>query len=279
MYGLSYAGAFLSAYATRFADHLRAVVIDAGVPTTDPRHSWTWGVDVPPREADVVELDCDRAPACADAQPRAGSALARIAAAVRRHKVTGTVAISGLGTRKVTVDEIDVVGMAFDLLNQGELAAVAQALDRGDKKPLLRLAGEARLFPFEPGDPVFDSAGDNAAAFCNDNDFVWNRTDPIPVRRAKYKDALEEMGWSAFAPFSRHAWTAAWLTDYCLMWPAPDRFTPSVPRGATVTGLPVLILSGDLDTNVPTRTSEELLRVFPDATFVDVAGAAHPAAG
>jgi pimeloyl-ACP methyl ester carboxylesterase len=278
MYGLSYAGAFLSAYATRFPERLRAVVIDAGVPTTDPRHSWTWGMDVPPRIAEVVELDCERAPACEAAQPRAESAVARIAAAVRRHPVSGRVDISGVGIRRVTVDEADVVALAWDLLNEGELAAVAQALDRGDKAPLLRLGGEARLAQFEPGDPVFDSAGDNAAAFCNDNDFVWKRSDPLEVRRAKYRHALAEMGPKAFAPFSRRAWTATYLTSYCLRWPAPDRFTPAVPRGATVTGVPVAILSGDLDTSVPTRTTRELLRVFPEATFVHAAGAAHPAA-
>ena len=93
MYGLSYAGAFLSAYATRYPDRLRSVVVDAGLPATDPRHSWTWGQDIPPAMARVVALDCRRAPACR-AAGRVPSALARLAAAVRRHPVRGTVKVS-----------------------------------------------------------------------------------------------------------------------------------------------------------------------------------------
>ncbi len=279
LYGLSYAGAFLSAYATRFPEHLRAVVIDAGVPTTDPGHAWTWGDDIPPAFAAAVALDCRRAPACDAAQPTAESALARLAAAVRRHPVSGRVGLPGLGVRDVEVDEFDLISIASDLLNQGELAAAATALDRGDNIPLLRLGGELQLAPFEPVDPTVDSAGDNVAAFCNDNDFVWERTDPVKVRKAKYERALRALGPDAFAPFSPQAWTAHFLSDYCLYWPAPDRFTPAIPRGATATGMPVLILSGDLDPLVPTAITQELLRVFPAATFLPVAGAAHPTAG
>ena len=90
LYGLSYAGAFLSAYATRYPEHLRAVVIDAGVPTTDPGHAWTWGEDVPPAFAAAVALDAagrppalppsqqprrrlpDSPPRCADTRSAAG---------------------------------------------------------------------------------------------------------------------------------------------------------------------------------------------------------------
>ncbi|MCW2760127.1 MAG: hypothetical protein JWR85_328 [Marmoricola sp.] len=278
MYGLSYAGTFLSAYATRYPGRLRAVVVDAGTPATDPRHSWTWGQDIPPAMADVVELACLRAPACAAAQPRASSALARLAAAVRRHPVSGTVNVSGLGVRTVKLDEFDLVTVAGDTLNQAELAATAQALKRGDKAPLLRLGGEA-MRPFEPAPSEEDSAGDNVAAFCNDNDFVWDRTDPVAVRQAKYRRALAAKGPGAFAPFSPRAWTEHFLSNYCVFWPAPDRFTPAVPHDRTLTGVPVLILSGDFDTVVPTRTTRELLRVFPKAVFVRIPGAGHPAAG
>jgi pimeloyl-ACP methyl ester carboxylesterase len=279
IYGLSYAGNFLSAYAVRFADHLRAVVIDAGTPSIDPGHTWTWGQDIPPAMAGVTAIDCRRAPACAAAQPRSDSALARLAAALRVHPIEGTVNVSNLGPRKVVADEYGLITVASDILNQGELAAAAQSLDRGDTVPMLRLAGETLLFPFEPADPTEDSAGDNAAVFCNDQDFVWKRTDSVPVRRAKYQTALARLGPRAFAPFSPRSWTRHFLSNYCLLWPAPDRFSPAVPKGATVTGVPTLIMSGDLDTNVPTAITRQLLRVFPDATWLPVAGAAHPSAG
>jgi hypothetical protein len=144
---------------------------------------------------------------------------------------------------------------------------------------LLRLGGDLLLGPSDPGEPTVDSAGDNVAANCNDDDFVWDRSDPIAVRKAKYERALRRMGPTAFAPFSQETWTDHFLTQYCLYWPAPDRFTPAVRPGATATGMPVLILSGDLDPFVPTAVTRELLRIFPAATFLPVAGAAHPTAG
>jgi hypothetical protein len=117
------------------------------------------------------------------------------------------------------------------------------------------------------------------AAFCNDADQVWRRTDPVRVRRDRYRDALQALGPDAFAPYSPTAWTGHFLTDYCMLWPAPDRFTPAIQKGETVTGTPVLILSGDRDPLVPTDITLELLRIFPEAHVLPAAGAAHPAAG
>jgi pimeloyl-ACP methyl ester carboxylesterase len=280
MYGLSYAGTFLSAYATRFPEHLRSVVIDAGTAAVDPRHTWTWGQPIPPAMARGVALDCARAPACAAAQPRARTALARLASAVRRQPIRGIVDVYGLGPQRVVVDERNLIFIAADWLNDGELAAAAQALDRGDTRPLLRLGGDHLMFPFEPDDPTIDSAGDNVAAFCNDNDFVWERTDPVPVRRAKYQRARGRHARAhTFAPFSAVGWTEYFLARYCELWPAPGRFTPAVARGATVTDVPTLIISGDRDQQVPTGITRELLRIFPEASFRTIAGAAHPAAG
>ena len=278
-YAQSYGTVALSAYATRFPHRLRAAVADSGTPVDDARHSWGWGLDVPGSFASAVSLICRRAPACAQAQPDARSALARLARAVRRHPVAGKVSILGEPPERVEVDEHMLLLIASDLFNDGELAAAATALADGDRAPLLRLGAEATAGgPGEPSDPAEDSAGDNAAAFCNDQDFVWDRTDPIPVRRAKYTRALSALGPDAFAPFSRQAWRDFGVPDYCLKWPAPDRFTHAIPRHATVTEVPVLILSGDLDTNVPTATTRELRRTFPRARFLRVAGAQHPAA-
>jgi pimeloyl-ACP methyl ester carboxylesterase len=68
-------------------------------------------------------------------------------------------------------------------------------------------------------------------------------------------------------------------SDYCLYWPAPDRFTPAIEPGVTTRAMPALILSGDMDTSVPTRTTRQLLRIFPDATFVEVPDGYHPVSG
>ncbi len=278
LYGLSYGGTFLSAYATRYPDRLRSLVIDAGTPATDPRHSWTWGWDIPPAMATQVALHCRRAPACAREQSDARTALARIAAEVRQHPFTRRADISGQGIRTVKVTELAVATVAYEPLDAAELAATADALDRGDKAPLVRLVGES-MRPYEPSPVEEFSDGANVATFCNDNDFVWDRTDPVNVRKAKYNRVYAALPAAAFAPFSKRAWTDRFLSDYCTYWPAPDRFTPANPKGVTVSKVPTLIISGDFDTNVPTNTTRQLLRIFPKATFATIAGAGHPAAG
>ncbi len=135
------------------------------------------------------------------------------------------------------------------------------------------------MWPGDSGDPAEFSFGDNAAAFCNDADFVWKRTDPLPVRRAKYRAARASLPAHFFGPFSPRPWTTLYTSDYCLKWPAPDRFVPAVPPGATVTGVPVLLIVGDLDTVVPRANTAALRQVFPGARLVTVQGAAHPATG
>ena len=279
-YGLSYGGVFVAAYAARFREHLRAAIVDSGAPVTDPRHTWMWGLNVPEATAAGVALDCFRAPACAAAQPRAASALDRLAARVRQNPVAGVVDVSAVGPRRVVVDERALIALADgDWRNVAELAAAAQALDRGDKLPLLRLAGEFQRFGFVPDDLEIYSAGNNAAALCNDADFVWDRTDPVRVRKAKYQHALAELARrDAFDPYSTVGWDEYYLPRYCTYWPKPNRFTPAIPHGTKVTDVPTLILSGDRDTIVPIPTTREYLRVFPNASFLPVAGAGHTAA-
>jgi hypothetical protein len=52
-----------------------------------------------------------------------------------------------------------------------------------------------------------------------------------------------------------------------------------VPQGATFPDSPVLILSGDLDTNVPTELTEDLVGLFPNSSLVEIAGANHTTLG
>ncbi len=279
-YAQSYGTVDIQAYAARFPHRLRAIVADAGLPVNDPAHVWGWGLDGGTSLVRALTLTCRRAPACAAAQPQAAKALADLAQRLRRHPRGGT-ALDAVGQpRQVHLDEVMLTQVAANgLLNLGELPAADEALAAGDPRPLLRLAAETVTDPESEGDPAEYSSGDNAAAFCNDEDFVWDRSDPVPVRQAKYRRALAALPAAAFAPFSKQAWTAFWIPDSCLYWPAPDRFTPAVPPSATVTGVPTLILSGDLDTVVPTENTRALLATFPRALFLDVAGAGHPAAG
>jgi pimeloyl-ACP methyl ester carboxylesterase len=149
-------------------------------------------------------------------------------------------------------------------------------MEDGNAAPLLRLA--QRLPPFIPdgdGLPTDFSSGDSVARSCNDQDAVWDRSDPPSAREDALAAELDALPANAFAPFRKQAWNDYWWLDMCLGWPAPDRFEPAVPEGAVFDGIPALILAGDLDTVVSTETSRALLEGFPDATFLLVRGAGH----
>jgi pimeloyl-ACP methyl ester carboxylesterase len=275
-FGPSYGSVAIQAYAVRFPNRLRVIVIDAGLPVIDRAHSWAWGLDVPQAIERNTALACLRAPACAATQPGARRALAELARMVRDKPVDGSARDLNGTIRQVHIDEVQLIAIATgNFLNPGELVAAAEALGRGDKEPLLRLAAETFFGGGEPDDPSVYSAGDNAAVFCNDADFVWDRNDPLPIRRLKYARALRDLERDAFAPFSKQGWSAYWIPDFCELWPAPDRFTPAVPRGATVTGVPTLLVGGEIDINVPSETTRRLLGFFPNARFVNFAGALH----
>ncbi len=275
-YGPSYGAVDAQAYAVRFPERVRAVFLDAGVPVGDRQHAYLWGLGVGPTMQRMVRLGCGRVRACAQARPDAAQALPRLARSVRRDPVVGFARGLDGERRRVRVDEVMLAAIVFGgTHNPGEIPAAAAALFRDDPRPLLRLAAETFLWPGPEGDPAIFSFGANAAAFCNDQDTVWRRSDPVPVRQAKFEEALAARPSSQFDPFSKSAITHLFPPDLCLHWPAPDRFTPAVPRGATAEGFPVLQLAGDLDGNVPRQATRKIRTVFPQAEVLTVTGSPH----
>jgi pimeloyl-ACP methyl ester carboxylesterase len=131
----------------------------------------------------------------------------------------------------------------------------------------------------DSGDPAFFSAGDNAAAQCNDADFVWEREDPIDVRQHKFETALAALAPDTFAPFTVDGWQDYGWSDICIGWPAPDRFEPAISPGAAFPTVPTLILAGDIDAIIPVEQVQSLQNEFQDAIFVVVRGAGHPVTG
>lgn len=273
----SYAAVAAQAYAVRFPERVRSVVADAGVPVGDPGSSYLWNLGVASAVQRVVRNACGRAPACTAAQPDAPSALARLARAVRRAPAVGFARDLGGVRRRVRLTELRLATIVFgQQLNAGEVAAAAQAFFAGDRRPLLRLGAENRsVLPGGGDDPAQVSEGAFAAAFCNDLDPAWNREDPVPTRRSRFAQAFADLRPSDFAPFSKLAVTRLYPPDLCLRWPAPDRFTPAVPRGAQAPDIPVLQLAGDFDLNVPIEINRNIRAVFPQARVVVLRGAGH----
>ena len=275
-YAFSYGSVAEQAYAARFPQHLHALAIDAGMPATDPGHAWTWSLGVPQALPRIGALLCKREH-CTGNVP---AAIAYLAAQVRAHPI-----VAQLGATRLVVDEPELInilrfgGDQDRMLEPQTIVGTAAALRHGNTDLLRELALAHPYCCGSQGSSQDFSQGDNVAAFCNDMDFVWNRSDAVPIRALKFNAAVAALPRAAAAPFSIGAWNAFNQTDLCLNWPAPRRFEPAVPSGASLGKVPTIIFSGDVDAIVPTEITRTLLTVFPNATFVSVAGAAHPTIG
>jgi pimeloyl-ACP methyl ester carboxylesterase len=275
-YAFSYGSVAEQAYAARFPQHLHALAIDAGMPATDPGHAWTWSLGVPQALLRIGALLCKRE----HCQGNVPASIAYLAARLRAHPI-----VAQLGALRLVVDEPELInilrfgGDQDRMLDPQTIVGAAAALRRGNTELLRNLALAHPLCCDSRGSPQDFSQGDNLAAFCNDVDFVWNRSDAIAIRELKFNAAVAALPKDAAAPFSLGGWNAFNQTDLCVNWPAPRRFEPAVPSGANLGQIPTIIFSGDVDAIVPTEITRTLLTVFPKATFVSVAGAAHPAIG
>ncbi len=275
-YAFSYGSVAEQAYAARFPQHLHALAIDAGMPATDPRHAWTWSLGVTQALPRIGALLCKREH-CNGNVP---AAISSLAAQVRAHPV-----VAQLGAARLVVDEPELInilrfgGDQNRMLEPQTIVDAARQLPRGNNDLLRTLAVAHPTCCESQGDPHDFSQGDNVAAFCNDMDFVWNRSDAISIRSLKFSAAVAALPKDAAAPFSIAGWNAFNQTDFCLDWPAPQRFEPAVPPNAKLAKIPTIIFSGDVDAIVPTEITRTLLAEFPRATFISVARAAHPTVG
>jgi pimeloyl-ACP methyl ester carboxylesterase len=274
-YSFSYSTVDAQAYAARFPERLHAIVLDSGLPVTDEGHAFFWGLGVPEALVRVPALICERDPICAADFPDAEADLRRMIGELGRRPLDGRDA-GGAGIPADLVVDQTAVAYLMSSIPPSDLLEAAAALKDGDPAPLMHLAQQSPPFiPDGDGLPTDFSSGDSAARSCNDQDPVWDRSDPPAAREHALAAELEILPANAFAPFTKATWNDYWWLDMCLGWPAPDRFEPAVPEGAVFDGIPALILAGDLDTVVSTETSRVLLDGFPDATFLLVRGAGH----
>ena len=95
-------------------------------------------------------------------------------------------------------------------------------------------------------------------------------------RRVQYRRALAKVSKADFAPFRPAPWfqSAVWGAPTCLDWPVDPK--AGLPlRGRHLPDVPVLVQSGDLDTNTPIEQGRLTARQFPHATFAVITNATH----
>jgi pimeloyl-ACP methyl ester carboxylesterase len=289
-YGGSYAAVDIQAYAARFGEHLAAVVLDSPSKIVSFDDFFRSG---PPAIVRAVTFVCRRSVSCSADHSAAGDELGWLATRLRRQPVLGT-GIDTTGKRHhLRVSESFLAWRIMQntggpFIVDAEIAAAAKALRGGDEVPLLRLAADSDgplIGPFTGntgGAPSEFSGGDNAARQCTDITLPWQKDAPIPLRRQQFEAARTALAPDSFAPFSVDAWLAPAPRgpigpDLCLTWPAPPSDVPApVPAGVRFPSIPVLVLSGDLDSvNSPTADARDVARLFPRSRLVELADSGH----
>lgn len=282
-YGGSYGGADAIAYATRFGKYLRSIVLDApyGPPAVD---QFVWDSDRTGAEPRRVNLDCARSPLCSADHPYPLPELGALILTLRAHPVEGTAYDANGNLQSVRMDENALLNYLIDnptgnFANTGEVLAAAQSLWNGDSTPILRLGAEG-YFPLisDSGDPTLFSVGASFATQCADAQESWNWSDAVPQRQAQFAQAVSDLRWDYFAPFSKSVATGQPFNYYgagCIEW---QKLTPSSPIAepdAKYPHTPTLVLNGDLDSRVPFAETTKVAALFPNSTFVPVAEAGH----
>ncbi len=282
-FGLSYGGNDVTAYATRFGNHLRSIVLDApaGTPSLHPFGFPHYRAQAEPR---MVRLDCLRSPTCSRDHPFPIADLDGLIFTIRSRPVEGDAYDANGNLQHVRIDEEALLNYVIhnptgNFTSTGEVLAAASSLWRGDSQPLLRLGAEGS-FPLvgDSGDPTFLSAGAHRATGCSDAHQPWDWDAPVPEREQQYLDALASLSPFEFAPFSKSA-AASLAYDsngkQCLWWEEPTRSSPVAPPHATYPHVPTLVLDGDMDDMVPIAETSKVAALFHASAFVTVAEAGH----
>jgi pimeloyl-ACP methyl ester carboxylesterase len=274
LWGDSYGTFLMQVYAARHPDHVRSVVLDGAFPIdSDP-----WGRDVLRGVRRVIGLICARTLHCSGR--RVLGQIAGLAARLRRHPIKFTAA-TALGRLHITLGERDLANLTWAGGQPDELrkvpAAVAAAL-RHRPSRLKKLVVAARVADLEnlAIDPTLYSLGAGMATACHDYPRPYSLAASPATRHAQYRRKLRALDPAQFRPFSPAAWLGTHIDagPKCLDWPA-DPTAGSQLRGLHMPDVPVLVMSGDLDSNTPVEQGRVVAATFPHARFAVVASAGH----
>lgn len=290
LYGDSYGTFFAQTFALRHPDRLRALVLDGAYPLDGPDYGWFPHYAAATREK--FNLACRRAPACASVP---GSSLEHIAPALgllRQRPFTARVRDDDGRVATFTADAaalaIVMYGGSPAYASVRELDAAARAFAAGDQAPLLRLMAET-FGSVDSRDPTRApekfSAGLAAAVFCQDSPQIFDMRLP-PEQRSAQRDRLiaarEHTEPRMYAPFTfdeyRHMPLDYTFIDECVGWPVIAQGPPAaplVPAGARYPGVPVLVVSGELDNMTTVADGAAAAARFPHARHLVIANSFH----
>ena len=286
-YGGSYGGVDAVAYATRFGEHLRSVVLAS---PQGPPGLVSFGIEHYEARATSreVRVDCLRSAACSIDHPRPDVEWENLIRTIRKHPLDGMAYDAGGNLKSVHFDEPVLLSLAAGFpaggyLAAGEFLAAAASLERGDPVPLLRLGAEG-YFPLlsDYGDPTLFSWGAANATYNMDYQMPFDWTVPPPVRLQQLKEALSNVPSDYFYPFSKAAATSLENTQgevrSAVFWEEASPPAPVVPPEATYPNVPMLAMVSDIEAVAPVELATKIAASFPESMLVIVAGGIHESA-
>jgi pimeloyl-ACP methyl ester carboxylesterase len=283
-YGDSYGTYFGQVFTARYHQMLRSVILDAAYPVAERDPFWLLTIAAARR---AFNLACERSVACNRAAP--GSSWERIGQAaqyLRAHPVTGTTRdpYGDVTTTHVGIGElIELVNIAgYDSGVYRELDPAIRALlgPDHDAVPLLRLTAQ-EIDPAATSGPARDfDDGLYQATTCLDYPQPFSYSSSISQRRVEYAAEAAKLAPGTFAPFTVHEWLTepAEEFDACLTWPKPQRPDPPIttPAPYAPRSLPVLVLSGDLDSlTTPAEGRWTAREMGPSARWILIRNDTH----
>ena len=281
-YGDSYGTFFGQVLTARYAKMLRSVTLDAAYPVSgkDPFYPQTI---LTARRA--FDISCLRSVACSRAAP--GSVWARLsilAAYLRRHPVIGRTRdpFGDKVTERVTAIKLSemVNDAGSDNGVYRELDAAGRALLRDhDPGPLLRLT-EQDIYTGDSGPVQEFNDGLYQATTCLDYPQPFSYSQTPAQRAAQYARTVAALPAGMFAPFTVHEWVTEPEEEFdaCLNWPAPAHPDPPIttPPPYAPRNLPVLVLSGDLDSlTTPAEGGQTARDMGPSARWILIRNDTH----
>jgi pimeloyl-ACP methyl ester carboxylesterase len=274
IYGDSYGSFFVQAFAGRFPDRVRSIVLDGAYQVVGGS---PWYPSTGPTLGRAFNIACARSPVCSGLRGSSLDRIERLLAELRADR-----------------DRITPSGVAFVMDSAGldplafrDLDAAARAYAGAhDTVPLERLVDEAYAEEEGAGGRARSySQGLFVAASCSDNPQAYNMRLQPPERTLDWHEALErkrENDPSLYAPFTLNEFLGIPI-DYsylplCTTWPVASKEHPAgrpVPPGTRFPSVPVLVLNGDLDTITTPEEGARAAALFPRAAHVIVANTGH----
>jgi pimeloyl-ACP methyl ester carboxylesterase len=276
LYGDSYGTYFAQSFLALYPHLLRSVVLDSAY---EARDLDPWYVTTVQTARTAFAAACRRSASCSpfdskQSWARIGVLLKRLQHKAIKGKAGGTNAKRSTYTVNVRalVDLVNDAGYDYGVYRSLD-AAVRAYLNHKDATPLLRLwAEDVGYDDSDYSGPVKTySDGDYFAVACTDYPQLFDLSATPDVRRTQLAAAEAALPAKTFAPFSVSQWVSmnAYTESYtgCLDWPAPTHAAdPPVPAGPMdATGVPVLVLNGDLDSLTPAAGGKHVARQIGSA--------------